>query len=275
MNCPRCQATLQSSRDEEAAGDCLNCGPIYIPTVTDPGAELAAERPHNPKRQRQRGPFVSQEISEGQDGCDVAPKCLECPLAECRYVTNECSCGATFAEENRLAGHRLHCQRDISIAQAYAEGATIDALAARFSVHRRSVYRAIGRTAPMNDDPKAIMAAPMRILSTDALGQQCIQSLRELESRLAIASSAVAAIRTEALKLVKIAELTGTEVPPTLLAMATGKAPKTADTKKPYNAWRCPACSTEVSPPAGRSIGKHKAECQPYQNSLRTGVFAD
>lgn len=62
-------------------------------------------------------------------GCEVAPKCLECPLAVCRFDTP----GGARAIRNRV--------RDPEIIAALAAGEHPDAVAARFHVSRRTVFR--------------------------------------------------------------------------------------------------------------------------------------
>lgn len=81
--CPRCRASLFPSRDEEAEGDCLNCGPIYISTLTDPSGDAEAER--NPFG-RERARAAHRKHDATHDGCDESPSCLTCPLPECKYV---------------------------------------------------------------------------------------------------------------------------------------------------------------------------------------------
>jgi hypothetical protein len=60
-------------------------------------------------------------------GCDIAPRCLECPLPLCRYDLAPKRAGALLrvAELRRLL----------------AEGATSDAAAARMGISRRTVFR--------------------------------------------------------------------------------------------------------------------------------------
>lgn len=45
MKCPRCGSRLFSSADPFARGDCLNCGPLYVPMVTPEAAHAECHRP--------------------------------------------------------------------------------------------------------------------------------------------------------------------------------------------------------------------------------------
>ena len=63
------------------------------------------------------------------DGCEVAPKCLECPLPKCRYDVR----GGARTMLNEV--------RDAEIARLRGEGWSPDDLAARYSVTRRTVFR--------------------------------------------------------------------------------------------------------------------------------------
>lgn len=72
------------------------------------------------------------EYSRWQDdGCEVAPHCLNCPLPRCRY--DEPS-GLRSIERIRLHS---------GIIQARQEGLPVDAIAERFDVSRRSVFRVL------------------------------------------------------------------------------------------------------------------------------------
>jgi transposase-like protein len=66
-------------------------------------------------------------------GCDVHPSCLSCPLVRCRY--------------DQPAGARklLADARDASILRLQRRGASIDVIAARFRVSRRTVFRVLAR----------------------------------------------------------------------------------------------------------------------------------
>ncbi len=76
---------------------------------------------------------LPEHVSYRDDGCSVAPHCLECPLVECRFVAKD-----------GIRGLRLR-ERDPAIRAAHAEGATVDEIAARFHISRRSVFRVVAK----------------------------------------------------------------------------------------------------------------------------------
>lgn len=64
------------------------------------------------------------------DGCEVSPSCLRCPLPRCKYDDP--------GWLNRLARE----QRDRRILRVWLEGGTpVDGLARRFGVSERTVFR--------------------------------------------------------------------------------------------------------------------------------------
>jgi transposase-like protein len=66
-------------------------------------------------------------------GCDVHPRCLTCPLVRCRY------------DEPGGARKLFSEDRDRAIVSMHREGAPVDAIARRFGVSRRTVFRALAR----------------------------------------------------------------------------------------------------------------------------------
>jgi hypothetical protein len=66
-------------------------------------------------------------------GCDLHPNCLTCPLVRCRY------------DEPGGARRLLSEARDKAILQMQRRGAPIDAIARRFRVSRRTVFRVLAR----------------------------------------------------------------------------------------------------------------------------------
>ena len=73
------------------------------------------------------------EYSEYADnGCDLYPSCLSCPLPRCRY------------DEPGGAAAMLRTGRDASILRmSRLEGVTIDDLARAFGVSRRTIFRVL------------------------------------------------------------------------------------------------------------------------------------
>jgi hypothetical protein len=74
------------------------------------------------------------EYMEYHDGgCDLAPSCLRCPLARCRY------------DEPGGARELRRSSRDEAVLVRRGEGLGINALAAEFAISRRSVFRILAR----------------------------------------------------------------------------------------------------------------------------------
>ncbi len=69
------------------------------------------------------------------DGCDVSPSCLNCPLPRCRY------------EEPGGLRALLNKTRDKHIVAQRTAGVPVAELATRFGVSRRTVFRVLGNQA--------------------------------------------------------------------------------------------------------------------------------
>jgi len=65
------------------------------------------------------------------DGCEVHPHCLSCPLPRCRY------------EEPGGLRALLNERRDREIVELRLRGASVEELANRFGVSRRTVFRVL------------------------------------------------------------------------------------------------------------------------------------
>ena len=81
------------------------------------------------------------------EGCEVAPSCLRCPLLQCKYDD-------PLAYQSRKRG-----QRDEAVMDARKqEGATITELARRFDLSIRTVHRILARgracPAPIKPQPR-------------------------------------------------------------------------------------------------------------------------
>lgn len=63
------------------------------------------------------------------DGCDLFPSCLRCPLTRCRYDS-----------PGRQTGKEL---RNTEMARLRQAGVSVRELAERFGVSRRTVYRIV------------------------------------------------------------------------------------------------------------------------------------
>ena len=76
---------------------------------------------------------LPEYIEYRDGGCDLAPTCLRCPLARCRY------------DEPGGARRLLQGSRDEAVREFRGEGTGIDALAVQFGISRRSVFRILAR----------------------------------------------------------------------------------------------------------------------------------
>lgn len=89
------------------------------------------------------------------DGCEVSPSCLNCPLPRCKY------------DEPGWYHRELRQQRDLQILQARkAQSLTVPELSQRFGVSQRTVFRALrgarNGTLPSGrqEDPSQSDSAP-------------------------------------------------------------------------------------------------------------------
>ncbi len=79
-----------------------------------------------------RSDALPEYVTYTDNGCDLYPSCLNCPLPQCRYEVNG---GATTM---------LRLGRDASIIAASKRyGATIDDLARTFGLSRRTIFRVL------------------------------------------------------------------------------------------------------------------------------------
>ncbi len=72
------------------------------------------------------------------EGCDIYPSCLSCPLPRCRY-------DAPGGIRALLGAHR-----DQIIVYMRGQGIGVDELARRFGVSRRTVFRALEKARRQN-----------------------------------------------------------------------------------------------------------------------------
>ena len=81
------------------------------------------------------------------NGCDVHPNCLTCPLPRCRY------------EEPGGLRALLNERRDRQIVRLRRKGVSVDELAGRFRVSRRTIFRVLGSRKTARKKP-AVAAIP-------------------------------------------------------------------------------------------------------------------
>lgn len=75
---------------------------------------------------------LPEYTSYADNGCNLYPSCLTCPLPKCRY------------DDPGGASAMLRSGRDASIARlADQEGTTVDTLARQFGVSRRTIFRVL------------------------------------------------------------------------------------------------------------------------------------
>jgi len=84
-----------------------------------------------PLLRRIRRDALPENATYADDGCEVAEHCTSCPLAVCRYETP----GGIRAIRN--------AERDPQIVALHRDGVPADAIAERFGLSRRTVYRVL------------------------------------------------------------------------------------------------------------------------------------
>jgi AraC-like DNA-binding protein len=83
---------------------------------------------------RVREDALPENLEYADGGCDLWDRCLTCPLPRCRY------------DEPGGARQLFLRERDREIVRLYrGDGVSIDALARRFGISRRSVFRSLRR----------------------------------------------------------------------------------------------------------------------------------
>jgi hypothetical protein len=84
---------------------------------------------------RVRRDALPEEINYRDDGCDIHPHCLSCPLPRCRY------------DEPGGVRAMLNSFRDQQIVALKREGTPVDEIAERFRLSRRTVFRILSAAA--------------------------------------------------------------------------------------------------------------------------------
>lgn len=90
---------------------------------------MTTEAPIRDFLRKVRRDALPEEISYRDDGCDIHPHCLTCPLPRCRY------------DEPGGLRAMLNAYRDERIVALRRDGAPVDQIAERYSLSRRTVFR--------------------------------------------------------------------------------------------------------------------------------------
>jgi hypothetical protein len=103
-------------------------GRIGVTFPSRTGHRHASERRRPTKVDRIDDPLPEQ-VQYRDDGCEVSPSCLTCPLPVCRYEIR-----GGLAALQRLP-------RDAELLDEHRKGAGIESLCRRFNLSRRTVFR--------------------------------------------------------------------------------------------------------------------------------------
>ena len=74
-----------------------------------------------------------QQVAARPDGCDVSDRCMDCPLAACRF------------DEPALLAKRVRQVKDLVIYRLRESGLLPPEIAAELGWNERAVYRALAR----------------------------------------------------------------------------------------------------------------------------------
>lgn len=120
----------------------------------------------SPPVSKVRADALPEHTRYRDDGCDIHPHCLTCPLPRCRY------------DEPGGLRALLNAYRDRQIVELRQRGVAVDELAQRFGLSRRTIFRVLERPAPVptrvgsnghNGQRQEIEAAPPAQLLFDRL----------------------------------------------------------------------------------------------------------
>lgn len=84
---------------------------------------------------RVRSDALPEQVDYRDDGCDIHPHCLTCPLPRCRY------------DEPGGLRAMLNAYRDQQIVALRSDGAPVDQIAERYSLSRRTVFRILSTSS--------------------------------------------------------------------------------------------------------------------------------
>ena len=97
---------------------------------------LATPKPRSPKRRKDpviRNRGLPEYASYHDTGCELAPSCLECPLAICKY------------DDPHWGKRNLKARRNEEIVNMRAAGMSVAQIAIKANTSERTVYRVIQR----------------------------------------------------------------------------------------------------------------------------------
>jgi hypothetical protein len=104
------------------------------PAALPAAAALSLRAASTPALERPgRRDSLPEHTHYADTGCSLHPSCLSCPLARCRY------------DEPGGARRLLSEERDRAIVALRRRGRPVAAIAARFGISRRTVFRVLAR----------------------------------------------------------------------------------------------------------------------------------
>ncbi len=83
---------------------------------------------------RARSDALPEHAQYRDDGCDIHPHCLTCPLPRCRY------------DEPGGLRSILIASRDKDVVMLRLQGESVDRLSSRFDLSRRTVFRILAKS---------------------------------------------------------------------------------------------------------------------------------
>jgi len=115
---------------------------------------IIAARTKYTRERGTRSDALPEHIDYRDDGCDLFPSCLSCPLTRCRYDVP----GGVRALLNQERDHQIRVMREEA-------GLSVDEIADLFEVSRRTVFRALSQFVPpsagRSDDAQRCLEASM------------------------------------------------------------------------------------------------------------------
>ena len=94
-----------------------------------PMAVLLRTKASAAKRQYARGDRLPEQTGYRDDGCDIHPACLTCPLPRCRY------------DEKGGLRAMINAYRDQQIGRLRDSGVSSEELSASFGLSKRTIFR--------------------------------------------------------------------------------------------------------------------------------------